>query len=75
MKSKDADLQWDEQCAVCGKSVGHSEGYSHLNIEGGMIALCCPLCLETFEKDPATYLRRRAVRKISPPGVSRDFKG
>ena len=66
---KNMELKWDEQCVVCGKSVGRGEGFSHLNIEGWMIALCCPLC---FEKDPAKYLRRRAVRKISedthPPG-------
>src|SRR6266700_7118161 len=77
MKSENAALKWDEQCIVCGKSVGHNEGFSHLNIEGQMIALCCPLCFETFEKDPAKYLRRRAVRKIStdvlPPGASRIF--
>jgi len=77
MKSENAELQWDGQCAVCGKSVGHGEGFSHLNIEGQMIALCCPLCFETFEKDPAKYLRRRAVRKISedthPPGSFSPF--
>ena len=64
MKSENEELKWDEQCAVCGKSVGHNEGFSHLNIEGEMIALCCPLCFETFEKEPAKYLSRRAARKI-----------
>jgi hypothetical protein len=72
MKPEDAELSWDGQCAVCGKSVGHNEGFNHLKIENTMIALCCPLCFETFEKDPAKYLGRRAVRKISednrPPG-------
>ena len=53
MKPENAELKWDDQCAVCGKSVGHGEGFSHLNIEDQMIALCCPLCFETFEKDPA----------------------
>jgi hypothetical protein len=42
-----------------------------------MIALCCPLCFETFEKDPTKHLRRRAVRKISedtrPPGSFSPF--
>ena len=37
------------------------DGFSHLNIEGEMIALC----FETFENDPAKYLRHRAARKIS----------
>ena len=77
MKLGNTELTWDEQCAVCGKSVGHGEGFSHLNIEGEMIALCCPLCFETFEKNPAKYLSRRAVRKISddkrPPGSFAPF--
>jgi YHS domain-containing protein len=76
-RTKNMELKWDEQCVVCGKSVGRGEGFSHLNIEGWMIALCCPLCFETFEKDPAKYLRRRAVRKISedthPPGSFSPF--
>src|SRR6266508_6253033 len=74
---KNTELKWDEHCVVCCKSVGHGEGFSHLNIEGQMIALCCPLCFETFDKDPAKYLRRRAVRKISedklPPGSFSPF--
>lgn len=77
MKLENAELQWDEHFAVCGKSVGHSEGFSHLDIEDQMIALCCPLYFETSEKDPARYLRRRAVGKISedkhPPGSFSPF--
>jgi len=74
---KNTELKWDEHCVVCGKSVGHGEGFSHLNIKDQMIALCCPLCFETFEKDPAKYLRRRALRKNSedthPPGSFSSF--
>jgi hypothetical protein len=74
---KNTELKWDEQCIVCGKSVGHSEGFSHVKIESRMIALCCPLCFKTFEKGPAKYLDRRAVRKISeykrPPGSFSSF--
>lgn len=57
-------IHWDARCIVCRKSVEHGAGLCHLNIEGNMIALCCPLCLETFQKDPQTYLRRRELRKI-----------
>ena len=78
METDNPTLTWDDRCAVCDKSVGHNEGFSHLNVEGEMIALCCPLCFDTFKKDPATYIRRRAVRKISndarPPGASRIFE-
>ncbi len=72
MKPEDAELEWDGQCAVCGKSVGNNESFSHLKVENAMIALCCPLCFETFQKDRAKYLGRRVARKVSgsapPPG-------
>lgn len=57
-------VQWDNRCIVCQKSVEHGAGFCHLNVEGVMIAVCCPLCMETFQKDPETYLRRRRVREI-----------
>ena len=75
MKSENTEPKWNEQCAVCGKSVEHSEGFGDLNIGAQTIALCCSLCFETFEIDPATYLRQRAARKIPPQGVSFDFNG
>lgn len=71
MKTHDTEQTWDGQCAVCGKSVADHEGLCHLNVEGEMVALCCPLCLQTFQQDPAKYMRRRAVRKVTgdiPPG-------
>jgi hypothetical protein len=45
-------------CAVCGKSVQGGGGFARVNHRGRMIELCCPLCLETFEEDPAPYLGR-----------------
>lgn len=45
-------------CAVCGKNVQGSGGFARVNHAGHLIELCCPLCVETFEKDPAPYLRR-----------------
>lgn len=69
--------EWDAVCAVCGKSVDHGGGLSHMKFEDAMIALCCPLCIETFNKDPKPYLRRRGVRKLAddalPPGSSAHF--
>jgi len=66
--------EWDKRCIVCGKSVEKGGELCHLDIEGHMIAICCPLCLETFEKNPETYLRRQSFRKLvekaKPPGVS-----
>ena len=53
---------WDQHCIVCQKSVDHGGGMAHFKVEGEMVALCCPLCIETFNKDPKRYLRLRAVR-------------
>jgi hypothetical protein len=30
-----------------------------------MIALCCPLCIETFNKDPMHYLHLRQAHEAS----------
>lgn len=40
----------DDTCVVCGKSVAGGRGYCHLEREGRMVALCSPLCVETFQK-------------------------
>ena len=47
-------------CAVCGKNVTHGGVSSRVNHKGIMVNLCCPLCLETFQKDPASYMSRLA---------------
>ena len=48
-----------EKCVVCGKSV--AGGHFHARVKHGdkEVLLCCPLCLETFEKSPDNYLRRQ----------------
>jgi hypothetical protein len=43
-------------CAVCGKGVDYGGGFARVNHKGTMVNLCCPLCLETFQKDPAPYM-------------------
>jgi len=45
-------------CAVCGKNVQGGGGFARVNRAGKLVELCCPLCMETFEKDPMPYLRR-----------------
>jgi len=57
---------WEKHCVVCGKSVLEGEGYCHMRVEGEMVAICCPLCFETFEKDPKRYLTLRRMRHPSP---------
>ena len=61
--SIDREADWQKHCIVCGKSVLEGEGFSHIRVEGEMVALCCPLCFETFEKDPKRYLSLRRLRR------------
>lgn len=58
---------WDQHCIVCDKSVDHGGGMAHFKVEGEMIALCCPLCIETFNKEPKRYL---SLRKLQRSGQS-----
>lgn len=63
---------WDHHCIVCHKSVDEGGGMAHFKVEDRMVALCCPLCIETFNKNPKHYLTLRRIaeasRKISHPG-------
>lgn len=47
-----------ETCVVCGKNVASGGGFARINHRGIMVNLCCPLCLEAFEKDPSPYTAR-----------------
>ena len=55
---------WDKRCIVCGKSVEGGGGMCHIEVKGHMTSICCPSCLETFNKDPKTYVRRQEARTI-----------
>jgi hypothetical protein len=48
-----------ESCAVCGKSVAGAGGYTRIKHGESMVALCCPLCLETFQKNPKEWVHRK----------------
>jgi predicted nucleic acid-binding Zn ribbon protein len=56
------ETDWQKHCIVCGKSVLDGEGFCHMRVEGEMVAICCPLCFETFEKNPKRYLSLRRLR-------------
>ena len=46
------------QCAVCEKVIKGGKWFARIRHGEWMVALCCPLCTETFERNPATYIRR-----------------
>ena len=70
---ENADItNWDHLCIVCCKSVDQGGGLAHIKAGARMIALCCPLCIETFNKDPMRYLRLRNAHEISTAARHRE---
>ena len=43
-------------CAVGGKNDESRGRFARVNRPGRMIVLCGPICLETFEQNPNSYL-------------------
>jgi hypothetical protein len=63
-------------CAVCGKNVQNGGGFARLKRGARMVELCCPLCLETFQRDPEPHLKRmqrgdyfRELTTLQDPGL------
>lgn len=54
----------DACCLVCGKGVENGGGFCRLNVDGKMIALCCPLCLETFNQDKPRFETKLRLRGL-----------
>ena len=46
------------QCAVYEKIITGGKWFARIKQGEWMVALCCPLCTETFEKSPRAYVRR-----------------
>jgi hypothetical protein len=46
------------QCAVCENGITGGRWFARVAQGELMVALCCPLCLEVFEKNPVPYIRR-----------------
>ena len=64
-------------CVVCGKNVQGDRGFARINHKGTMVNLCCPHCMETFEKDTEPDMARlrkvlayRELRDTTGPGPS-----
>ena len=54
-------------CVVCGKNVQGDRGFAKISHNGIMVNLCCPHCMETFEKTPPlTWRGLRRLRVIAP---------
>ena len=49
-------------CIVCGKGLRPGEALATIHQTGSKLPICCPLCLEAYQKDPKSYLERLARR-------------
>lgn len=47
----------EEACIVCGKSTEGAGSFAHLYHEGRRFALCCPMCLQMFERARDRFAR------------------
>ncbi len=52
-----------ESCLVCRKSLAGAIPQARLKYGERMVAVCCPLCLETFNQNPDDWTRRGATRR------------
>ncbi len=59
-------------CEVCGKDLGGCGPCARVNHAGRMIAVCCPMCLEAFQKDPAPFMAR--LQKIEHYRALKELK-
>jgi hypothetical protein len=58
----------DARCLVCDKGVQNGGGFCRLNVDGVMIALCCPLCLETFNQNKPRFEAKLRLRSLGITG-------
>lgn len=46
-----------ERCVVCGQGVSESGACAHLYEDGRRFAVCCPICMEMFNRAPERFAR------------------
>jgi hypothetical protein len=51
-------------CIVCGKGLRPGEALAKMHQGESKLPICCPLCLEAYQKDPQPYLDRFAKRAL-----------
>lgn len=53
-----------EVCTVCGKELTGNSGAAHVYREGRRFSLCCPVCLDLFQRAPARFARGDRPRSV-----------
>ncbi|MEW6306035.1 MAG: hypothetical protein AB1705_21370 [Verrucomicrobiota bacterium] len=54
------------QCAVCERAITGGNWFARIQSGGYTVALCCPLCADTFERNPRAYVRRIETLRLRP---------
>jgi len=45
----------NEACAVCGKDLANTSGVARLYRDGKPFPLCCPMCVDLFQRAPKRF--------------------
>ena len=53
-------------CAVCEQRIAGGRWFARINHSGFIVALCCPLCADTFNRNPGAYVRRAQTYAQAP---------
>jgi hypothetical protein len=53
-----------QTCVVCGKGLRPGEALATMHEGETKLPICCPLCLEAYQKDPKPYLERLAKHTL-----------
>jgi len=59
-----SDTDLHEACAVCGKDLAGVSGVAHLYHEGRRFSLCCPMCMQLFQRAPGRFARGERPQTI-----------
>ncbi len=57
-------LNEGDTCVVCGKGIKPGEALATMHEGESKLPICCPLCLEAYQKDPKPYLERLAKQTL-----------
>jgi len=61
-------MQHTSNAAVCEQGITGGKWFARIAHGDFMVALCCPLCTETFERNPRAYIRRiETLEKFNDP--------
>lgn len=58
------DNTGSEVCVVCGKSTEGEHGVCYLHHAGRRFALCCPMCVQMFQRAPDRFARGENIKTL-----------